>query len=200
MAACDALDRIKDGILNDLRRCQFDPGTLLCKDSDSTSCLTGPQVTAVREIYAGAHNPRSGERLFSGWIRGSEALPDGTGSWAAYFVDKPEPARLDFWRYWVFHDPNWSPLTFDFDQDVIYSDTNLAVVTALDPNLSKLKQSGGKLLLYQGWADPVVPPEGTIEYFENVQRAIGGEAQTNSFVRLFMIPGMGHCIGGPECI
>lgn len=197
VAACDALDGIKDGIISDPRRCHFDPAVLLCRNGDSASCLTEPQVTAVREVYSGAHNPSNGERLFPGWIRGSEALPDGTGSWAAYFVDKPEPARLDFWRYWVFHDPNWNPLSFDFNHDVVYSDTKLASVTALDPNLSKLKQAGGKLLLYQGWADPVVPPENTIEYFENVQRTMGGNTQTSSFVRLFMVPGMGHCTGGP---
>ncbi|MBV9038591.1 MAG: tannase/feruloyl esterase family alpha/beta hydrolase [Acidobacteriaceae bacterium] len=197
MAACDALDGVKDGVINDPRRCHFDPAALLCKGGDSTSCLTEPQVTAVREIYSGAYNPRTGERLFPGWVRGSEALPDGIGSWAAYFVEKPEPTRLDFWRYWVFHDPNWSPFSFDFDHDVVYVDTKLTAMTALDPNLSKLKQAGGKLLLYQGWADPVVPPEDTIGYFENVQRAMGGDAQTSSFVRLFLVPGMGHCMGGP---
>ena len=197
MSACDALDGIKDGIISDPRRCRFDPGALLCKNGDAPSCLTQPQVEAVREIYAGALNPRTGEHIFPGWVRGSESLPDGTGSWAAYFVDRPQPARVDFWRYWTFDDPNWSPSTFDFDRDVQYSDSKLGFVSAVDPDLSPFEQAGGKLLIYQGWADPVVPPEDTIQYFGNVQRKWAGSARTTSFARLFMVPGMGHCKGGP---
>ncbi len=198
MAACDSLDGIKDGIISDPRRCRFDPVALLCKNGDDApSCLTQPQVDAVREIYAGAHNPRTGERIFPGWVRGSESLPDGSGSWAAYFVHRPEPARVDFWRYWVFDDPNWSPLTFDFDRDVRYADNTLGFVSAISPDLSRFQRAGGKLLIYQGWADPVVPPEDTIRYFEELERSMGGLTRTATFARLFMVPGMGHCKGGP---
>src|SRR5947209_165204 len=192
MSACDALDGIKDGIISDPRQCRFDPAALLCKNGDAPSCLTQTQVEAVRKIYAGAQNARTGEHIFPGWVRGSESLPDGTGSWAAYFVDRPQPARVDFWRYWVFDDPNWRPSTFDFDRDIQYSDSTLGFVSAVNPDLSRFQQAGGKLIIYQGWADPVVPPEDTIQYFENVQRKMGSAARTMSFARLFMVPGMGH--------
>src|SRR5947209_11947637 len=81
MSACDALDGIKDGVISDPRQCRFDPAALLCKNGDAPSCLTQPQVEAVRKIYAGAQNARTGEHIFPGWVRGSESLPDGTGSW-----------------------------------------------------------------------------------------------------------------------
>lgn len=154
------------------------------------------EVAAAKAIYDGARNPRTGELLFPGWIRGSEALPDGSGSWAGYFVDRPEPARLAFLRFWMFGDPNWDLMSFDFDRDVQYADAHLNFVSAVDPDLSAFQKHGGKLLMYQGWADPVVPPEDTIQYLESVQRKMGGPASTSSFVRLFMVPGMGHCRGG----
>ena len=196
MEACDASDGVKDGILSNPRRCRFDPATLLCQGPDSNACLTAPQVKAVRDIYAGARNPRTGERIFPGWVPGSEDVPDA-GSWAGYFVDMPEPARVDFWRYWVFADPHWDPRSFDFDRDVTLADRTLPQVNALDPNLTAFKRSGGKLLLYQGWADPVVPPEDTLRYYEAVARAMGGAKAVDSFALLFMVPGMAHCSGGP---
>ena len=124
-------------------------------------------------------------------MRGSE-----TG-WGGYFAGHSEPARLDFWRYWVFDNPAWDPDSFDFDRDVDYSDAKMAAATADDPDLKAFQQRKGKLILYQGWADPVVPPDDTIRYFENVEKTMGGAAGTRGFVRLFMVPGMGHCSGGP---
>ncbi len=197
MAACDSMDGIKDGILSDLRRCHFDPVALLCKNGDAPSCLTQPQVEAVRKIHAGAHNPRTGERIFSGRVPGSESLPDGSEGWAACFVHRPEPARLDFWRYWVFDDRNWSPLTFDFDRDGQFADSTLGFVSAVDPDLSRFQRAGGKLLVYRGWADPVVGPEDTIRYFEELEQSMGGLRRTAAFARLFMVPGMAHSRGGP---
>jgi feruloyl esterase len=149
------------------------------------------------EIYAGARNPRTGERIFPGWVRGSEYLPDGSGSWAGYFAGRPEPARVDFWRYWVFDDPHWEPRTFDFDQDVTFTGRTLRHVAAVDADLTAFRRHGGKLLIYQGWADPVVPPEDTVHYYEAVQGVMGGTRAVNAFALLFMVPGMGHCTGGP---
>jgi feruloyl esterase len=198
IAACGGPDSAKTGIIADPQACKFDPGTLLCKAADSGDCLTSSQVEAVRIIYAGARNPRTGERLFAGWVHGSEANENTpAGSWAGYFVGQPEPARLDFWRYWVFHDPNWDFHTFDFDRDVAYADAEMTAVVANDPDLAAFKQHTGKLLIYHGWADPVAPPEDSIRYYESVQRTLGGPEKVADFFRLFMIPGMGHCYGGP---
>jgi feruloyl esterase len=191
ITACDALDGVKDGLIDDPRACRFDPGSLLCEGDDNESCLTPRQVAAVRMIYDGARNPRTGERIFSGWARGSEA------GWPGYFVGQPEPARLDFWRYWVFDDPIWDPRTFDFDRDVAFADAKMATVTANDPDLTAFQKRNGKLIMYNGTADPVVPPEDGIRYYESVQQFIGGWEQTNGFLRLFLVPGMGHCGGGP---
>ncbi|HXJ89446.1 MAG TPA: tannase/feruloyl esterase family alpha/beta hydrolase [Candidatus Binatia bacterium] len=195
IAACDALDGVKDGIIGDPRRCKFDPATLVCKGGDGADCLTEPQVAEVKSIYDGAHNPRTGKRIYSGWERGSEFLDNSPiGSWAGYFVGKDEPARLEFWRSWVFHDPAWDLRSFDFDKDLAFADHALPQIDSMDSNLTQFKQRHGRLLMYCGWADPVVPPEEGIGYYESVERATPG---TPDFFRLFMVPGMGHCGGGP---
>jgi feruloyl esterase len=190
MAACDAIDGLKDGIIDDPRRCKFDPGTLLCHGQDADTCLTAPQVESVRKVYGGAKNPRTGEQIFAGWARGTEA------SWAPYFVDPAEARRNEFWRLWVFNDPNWDWRTFDFDRDLAYADTKMAVVNSVDADLKPFKGRKGKLVMYHGWADSDVPPEDGVRYYEAVQRAMGGPGQTTDFFRLFMVPGMGHCGGG----
>ncbi len=187
IASCDANDGVKDGLISEPLRCKFDPQELLCKGSDNDSCLTQPQVAAVRKIYEGAKNPRTGEQLFAGWVRGSEL------GWAGYFVGHPEPARVDFWRYWVFGDPAWDPRSFDFDKDVAWADSAMAAINANNPDLKAFQARGGKLVMYSGWADPVVPPGDVVRYYE----AARGSGATQSFFRLFMVPGMGHCNGGP---
>ncbi|HEU5021270.1 MAG TPA: tannase/feruloyl esterase family alpha/beta hydrolase, partial [Bryobacteraceae bacterium] len=189
VARCDALDGLKDGLIDDPRRCHFDPAALLCRAGDSADCLTAPQVAAVRKVYAGATNPRTHKRIFPGWIPGTES------GWSGYFVGHAEPARADFWRLWLFGDPQWNPATFDFDRDVEWADGKLAETAAVNADLRPFRAKQGKLILYQGWADPVVPPEDTIQYFDAMQHTAGGS--TADFARLFMIPGMGHCQGGP---
>jgi feruloyl esterase len=190
LAACDAQDGIKDGIISDPLHCTFKPAALLCKGAESDACLTAPQVAAVQKVYDGAKNPRTGEQLFAGWVRGSEL------GWAAYFVGHSEPARVDFWRYWVFGDPAWDPRTFDFDKDAAFADAAMASAAATNPDLKAFRAHGGKLLMYSGWADPVVPPADVVASYEALQKASGGTTSAQNFARLFMVPGMGHCQGG----
>ena len=198
IAACDAIDGLKDGVIDDPRLCHFDPGTLLCKGSDDPTCLTAPQVAAVRKIYEGARNPRTGGQIFAGWPCGSEASGGAQiGGWAGYFVGQKQPARGDFFSLWVFNDPNWDLRSFDFDRDLAYADSKMAVVNSNDTNLKAFKAHGGKLVMYHGWADPVVPPEDGIRYYTLVEKTMGGPEKTKDFFRLFMAPGMGHCGGGP---
>jgi feruloyl esterase len=191
LARCDAADGVRDGIIGDPVHCAFDPGTLLCKGEDRADCLTADQVNAVRQIYRGATNPRTGERIFAGWPVGTET------TWTTYFVGPSEPRRNEFWKSWIFNNPAWNWETFDFDRDLAYADTKMAVVNSVLADLRPFKARHGKLIVYHGLADGNVPAEDAIGYYEKVVRAMGGLAATAVFARLFLVPGMGHCSGGP---
>jgi feruloyl esterase len=199
LAACDASDGIQDGIISDPLSCHFDPSALACKGEENDRCLTTAQVAAVKKVYEGPKDPRTGEQIISGYSLGSES-PEGDNwarGWKMYITDRKEPMRLDFWRYWVFNDPKWDWRTFDFDSNVAYADKKLAAVNASSADLSKFRSRGGKILMYSGWADPAGPPMDVVNYYKRVVEATGGWQNTESFFRLFMVPGMAHCGGGP---
>jgi len=196
--ACDGLDGLKDGIIDDPRRCHYDPSRLLCKGADEPNCLTAPQVETVRKIYEGPKNPRTGEQIYPGWPRGSEGFGEAPlESWRTYILDPPEPMRVGFFRYFLFHDPGWDWRTLDWDRDLTYAEQRLAFLSAVDRDLTAFKKRGGKLLMYTGWSDPVVPPLDTVAYYDGVVKAMGGLEKTREFYRFFLAPGMGHCGGGP---
>jgi len=196
--ACDALDGLKDGIIDDPRRCHFDPAKLACKGGDEAGCLTAPQVDAVRKMYDGLKNPRTGEQIFTGWPRGSEGFGENPiQSWGQYVMNPPEPMRVGFFRYFLFHDPNWDYRTIDYDRDLAFAEQKLPFMAAVEKDLTPFKKHGGKLLMYTGWADPVVPPQDTVAYYDAVVKANGGLERTRDFYRFFIAPGMGHCSGGP---
>lgn len=199
VAACDANDSLKDGLIEDPRKCNFDVGTLACKaGADEATCLTPAQVDAVKKVHDGAKNPRTGEQIFTGWPKGSEAFGDTAGqSWRSYITDAKEPSRMGVFKYWLFNDPNWDVRTLDYDRDFTYMNEKLPHMHAADTNLAPFKKSGGKLISYAGWMDPVVPPQDTAAYYESVAKVMGGYDKTRDFYRLFMGPGMGHCSGGP---
>jgi feruloyl esterase len=204
--ACDGIDGLKDGIIDDPRKCHVDPAKLLCKSSptssgqaaDEPTCLTQPQVDAARKMYDGTKNPRTGEQIFTGWPRGSEGFGEAAGqSWRQYVVDPPEPMRVGFFKYWLFHDPNWDFRTIDWERDLAYAEQKLPFMAAVEKDLTPFKKHGGKLLMYTGWADPVVPPQDTVAYYDGVVKTMGGLEKTREFYRFFIAPGMGHCAGGP---
>jgi len=199
LAACDGLDGIKDGIISEPETCHFDPGVLLCKDAENDQCLTTAQIEAVRKVYAGPRNPRTGEQIIAGYSPGSESPvgDDLDGGWKTYITDRKEPMRLGFWQHWVFNDAAWDWRTFDYDRDVAYADAKLAAVNASNPDLSRFRARGGKILMYSGWADPIGPPMDAVNYYKRVENVMGGREETESFFRLFMVPGMSHCRGGP---
>lgn len=199
VTACDGADGITDGIISDPQRCHFDPAVLLCKAEENDQCLTEPQIAAVRKVYAGPKNPRTGEQIIAGYSPGSES-PSGdnwAGGWKMYITDRKEPMRLEVWQYWVFDDPKWDWRTFDYDRDVAYADKKLAAVNATSPDLNVFRSRGGKVLMYSGWSDPTGPPLDAIDYYNQVEQATGGRKKTELFFRLFMVPGMAHCGGGP---
>jgi feruloyl esterase len=185
MNACDALDGVQDGVLENPLACRFDPQVLACtEDNGGASCLTTPQVEAVRTIYAGASNPRTGEPIFPGLERGSEL------GWSP----NPVGYAVDYFRYLVFNDPDWDPRSLDFDAHLaLASRTENQIFDANDPDLSQFTSRGGKLIMYQGWAEPGIPPRNIVTYYENV---LAETPNAREAVRLFMVPGMGHCGGG----
>lgn len=187
---CDAADGLRDGIVTNPLRCDFDPGTLACDRHPGKNCLTPQQVAAVRKVYTGAKDPRTGVQLYPGWTRGSEA------GWGTYILTPTEPARLDFFKDWAFDDPHWDWHTFDWDRDVAFIEHHLAFAAATSADLSQFRADGGKLLMYSGGADPVVPLADVVDYYESVLKRMGGVQATQSFFRYFEVPGMGHCWGG----
>jgi feruloyl esterase len=197
--ACDALDGIKDGVLNDPRRCHFDPSVLMCRGSDSANCLTGAQVEAAKKLYEGP-----GESIYPGLLPGGE---DGPGGWANWITGRQPGASghatlgMPFFKYIVFEDPDWNFQQFrfetapGFDNDLQFLDDKLAsIFNATNPDLSPFQRNGGKLIQYHGFSDPDITPLNSINYYESVVRTTPG---TNDFYRLFLVPGMQHCSGGP---
>ena len=211
-AACDSLDGVKDGVLTDPRRCKFDPSALLCKSGDQPNCLTAAQVAAVRKIWTGPRD-EDGQQLYPGIERGGEAGPGGWQNWItgnAPGQGSHSGLGLPFMKYMAFEDPNWDFRKFKYtaaegqESDLEYVDDKLGrIFDAIDPDLRPFRARGGKLIQYHGFSDPDIPPTNSINYFENVVRTIGGRndpralADTKEFYRLFMVPGMQHCSGGP---
>jgi len=199
LAACDALDGVTDGILNNPRECRFDPHTLLCNGDDSNDCLTAPQVAALSKIYAGPRNSK-GEQIFPGYVPGGEQGPQG---WAGWITGQAPGKSLQFafsthfFANMVFNNLSWDYRTFNFDTDVKLADDKQAhALNATDPNLRLFKARGGKLIMYHGWNDAAIPPVNTIDYYNSVVATVGSHG-TEAFLRLFMVPGMQHCAGGP---
>ena len=192
--ACDRLDGVADGVIDDPRQCtteHFDVASLRCPSADGSACLTDTQITAAQAIYQGPRNPRTGAQLYPGWAVGSES------GWAGY-MGFGAPVRADFWRLWVFEDRAWNWWTFDFDQDADTAYRKIApLVDQTSADLSGFKARNGKLIVYHGWNDPVVSPFDSIDYYERVAREQGSAGAMNDFYRLFLVPGLGHCQGGP---
>ena len=199
LQSCDAADGVKDGVLEDPMECQFDPAALACKAGQTSKCLNRSQVEAVRKIYRGPRNPRTGATIIGGYSPGSEIITGGGDyqGWKNFITGPKEPARVDFWRLWVFHNPDWDWHSFDFDRDVARADREMKDVNAVNPDLTRFAARGGKLLMYHGWVDPVGPPSDAIGYFQAAEGASGGAERAGRFLRLYMVPGMSHCDGGP---
>jgi feruloyl esterase len=188
---CDARDGVKDGVLEDPTKCKFDLKVLACKDGDTASCLTAPQLEAATRLYAGPKNSKTGQALFPGLQPGSEL------GWNTLAGAQPMSLANELYKYLVFEDANWDYKTINPDTDFARAEKALSKnMDAADPNLKPFVNSGGKLIVYHGWNDPGIPPMNTVEYYKKVTTALGGAAKTADSVRLFMIPGMNHCQGG----
>ena len=183
---CDATDGVRDGVLENPMACRFDPRVLACKEgADGADCLTGAQVEAAQKIYGGARNTRTGTQVFPGLEPGTER------NWSP----RPVGYAVDLFRHMVFRNANWDPNWLNFDGHyALTAETEFKLFDADNPDLSAYFKSAGKLLMYHGWSDPGIPPRGSVSFYEAV-RAKTGTAADNG-LRLFMVPGMGHCRGG----
>ena len=198
IAACDAIDGVKDGVIEDPRQCHFDPATLTCKEGAAAGeCLTPAQVAAANAIYNGAKKS-DGTPIFVGYPRGSEA------QWAKLWAGAaPGGSSFDFFRYSVFQDKNFDNTKFDYDKDTdralnakVVGKQTIADVYNVKPDLTAFNRHGGKLIMYHGWADQQISALAAIDFYQQIV-AKEGQARTNSFLKLFMLPGIFHCTGGP---
>lgn len=200
---CDLLDGVEDQILNDPRDCKFDFSKLpACEDGqESDRCFTAKQIDIVKQIYAGPEI--GGTPLYPGFPLGCE---NEKGSWMTWIVG-PDPGTMqlnfpnlhyafgtELCKYLIFNDPDWDYSTYDFSR--YQKDTRFAAayLDASSTDYSRFKEVGGKLIFYHGWNDPALSALTTIEHFEAVRSR---DPQVDEYMRLYLLPGVLHCGGGP---
>lgn len=217
LAMCDEQDGIKDGILNDPRRCTFDVATLVCKGKKTDNCISEEQLAAVKVIYDGPKDSK-GNPLFYGFPFGGETAPGGWPRWltgglkyqadlaefqggvdAGDFEEPVTPnAYFSFgngiMKYFVYNDPDWTYENYNFDTLRKDSERVAETLNATNPDLLTFRTRGGKLIIYSGWSDAAAPGPAVIGYYENV---LAHDKTAVEDVRLFMMPGVEHCFGGP---
>lgn len=207
VASACAQPGLKDAPVADPRACRFQPSSLACNSADGAQCLTPAEVSVVEKWYKGPTDTR-GRQLFAGGIPvGSEA------HWPRWLTGlAPSPALMplfgqDFVRYMAIDPapgPTFGITDYDFDRDPprMVAASRVYNAATYDPDrpeevagadLSAFQAAGGKMILYHGWADPLVTPFLTVSYYETLARKSGGLDKAQSFARLFMVPGMDHC-------
>jgi feruloyl esterase len=188
LAECEVNDGVADGFLNNPLACGFDPASLQCADRDDGTCLTADQVRSAQSIYAGTFS-RGGEQIYPGHARGFEL------GWRVPAAGaEPSALQTDATRFLVYEDSNWDWREFDFERDLALAREKAGFIEALETDLSAFKARGGKILFYHGWNDPGPSPINTINYYESVAATLGGDQA--DWMRLFLMPGVGHCRGG----
>ena len=191
VAACDALDGVKDGLIENPTRCTFDPAALQCKSAGESGCLSAAQVETARLMYSAVKDPKTGREV-PGLLPGSELGWTDLG-WTA----SARATGLDQFRFIVFANPAWTIQQFTDRSDIARADeVGGNVVDALDANLKPFLARGGKMIQYHGWSDPQISPVSSVQYYARALEANGGAAAVSASYRLFMAPGMGHCGGG----
>ena len=188
IAACDARDGVKDRVISEPGKCDFDPASLQCKNGAGGQCLTAKEVAAARRIYAGVADS-NGRVFMPGTGIGSEPV------WA-FYASPTFGIGTSYYRYVVMKDPNWDPATFNMDTDPARAEqVDGGVTNAMDPDLSAFIQHGGKLITYHGATDGLIPYRNSVNYYRSVAGKLGADAIKDS-VKFYLVPGMDHCAGG----
>jgi feruloyl esterase len=191
----EGIDSVLDGVLDDPRRCDFDPASMQCgaPGADPAACFTPPQVQALHTAFEGRRKT-SGELVALGYpvdAIGGSSFPTNATS-----PDRPQGSWANHWRYAVLGNPGYDFTTFNWDTDVDYARGKEGpTYDAINGDYSAFADRGGKLLMYHGWADSLIPATLTINAWDRMNAQMG-KAKVDSFARLFMVPGMDHCGGG----
>ncbi|MBI4891255.1 MAG: tannase/feruloyl esterase family alpha/beta hydrolase [Acidobacteria bacterium] len=198
LAACDAGDGARDGVIGDPERCRLDLSRLQCKGAENDECLTPGQVKELQVLYGGTKTSK-GKVVSPGYTMGGEAESGGWGPWITGAAREKSLMFMfgtEFFKNMVYSDKAWDYRKFDVDRDWKAAEAKAGpLVNADNPNLKAFHARGGKLILYHGWSDAAIPGQMAITYFESVQKKMGAK-KTSEFVRLFMVPGMQHCGAG----
>jgi feruloyl esterase len=198
IAACDAIDGVKDGVIEDPDRCHYDPKQLVGTSAGDCGAFTQADADIIRKLWEG---PRrlDGSALWYGQTRGADlsALAASRGNPA-----KPQAFAFtnDWLKYWITQNPQFDSTTLTPEAYERYWDQSVeeygVVIGTDNPDLSAFRARGGKVVLWHGGADQLITPDGTIDYYNRVLRQMGGADKTAQFLRFFLAPGVAHCAGG----
>jgi feruloyl esterase len=198
LAACDGIDGIVDGMIQETRRCYYDANDAVCGEpganTDPARCLTPAEAAVVNKIWDGPRNP-DGTKMWVGWERGTQGVfgitPATTGA--------PTLFGEQINRYWVHRDPIFNWRTIDEEQFLVEQRTLTEqfsqYIGSDSPNLNKFKASGGKMLVAYGNLDQIIPPNGHYNYMQRLFKTMGGVSKTQDFYRYYVFPNAGHCGG-----
>jgi feruloyl esterase len=198
IAACDTIDGVKDGVIEDPKRCTYDPKPLIGSSAGECGAFTEGDVNVIRKLWEGPRR-QDGTFLWYGLPRGADLTALWTSSGTPL---RPAPfgISMDWFRYFLTQDPkfdgnNVTPAAFErfWDQSV---EQYGVVFGTDDPDLTAFRDRGGKAIVWHGWADQLISAEGTVDYYTRVQKQMGGAKKAGEFIRLFMAPGVAHCGGG----
>jgi hypothetical protein len=199
VAACDAADGVTDGVIENPRSCTYDPKQLVGTSAANCGDFTELDAEVIRKIWQGPRR-QDGSFLWYGLQRGGD-FSGLTSTGGTPLAGRPNPITMEWWRYFLNQNPQWdwtvlTPALYEqyWDQSV---EEFSAVLATDNPDLAAFRDRGGKIVLWHGWSDQLIYPEGTIDYYQRVQRQMGGAENTSKFARLFLAPGVGHCAGGP---
>ncbi|KAB5557853.1 feruloyl esterase B precursor [Coniochaeta sp. 2T2.1] len=187
---CDPQDGLRDGIVSDPLSCNFRYEELLCKPGATSNCLTSEQLDTVYQFYDDFVDVNQ-TFVFPGLTLGTDA---------SALVASPNELGVDFFKFWVHEDPNWDPSTFTYADIELAHRINPGNASSDDYDLTPYRSNGGKIIMYHGLADGIIPTKSSLYFYNHVYRALlqKGLCGLDDFYRLFLIPGMNHCSGSPN--